>query len=41
MQDITIEDLNRKIQQLDEENEKLRNKNPRIGKLPPLDASQI
>ncbi len=38
MQNIQIEDLNKQIQELEEQNEMLRIQRPRVGKLPPLEA---
>ena len=40
MQEIQIADLQKQIIELEEVNEILRNQRPRVGKLPPLEASQ-
>ena len=39
MQDIQISELQKQILELEELNEMLRSQRPRVGKLPPLEAS--
>ena len=40
LQDIQINELKNQIQELEEQNEMIKGQRPRVGKLPPLEASQ-